>query len=1498
MAKLVTFIKRFIVALLLLALIVPTVAYIILSTPWAKDRIREAAVTELSKALGSQVEIGDVDYRPFNTVSISSVTVRDSLGNKVAGIGKVSARFEAMYFLRTRRLLFDYAVVDAPEINIWRDSIGAPLNIQPILDRFKKNDNKAPTSFDLKIGTIIIRNGLVKYNVLAEPTTPGRFNPNHIKLEDFNLHAYLRHAANDDFDAMIESMSFTEQSGFELSDLIVDAVIGQNGTDLRELEIELPNSKIALAPIRLGAKGFNQIVDSAKTEGINIATVSTATIQSSDLAAFAPLLGKLNIRTDADFNIKLSSSDIRVDQLRLSTADGIILDMNGHVAELSSPENRHIQLSLAELAVPGDAGARILREFNANAATYIERCHILSLHGNAELQHDAASANITGNMGSEGSLTAEVQINGLDKQKPSELDANVSLEHINLGAILATHELGSVTATIDGHAEFNKKLTQASGTAKITSADWNGHRFRGIDLEGEYTPQWAELAVNSIDKDARFSLDATATLGELKSLEAAISIERLSLEQLGLPSWRNDFECAANIETSVSGTSVNDLAGFIRISDIVLSDSIGSLDINLLAAKLIRDNANNDRLVVDSDFINGVVEGEINPLGLPLIFKNMAAHIVPALIQPTEDIHQDLAQRNLHNRFTANFTLENLVPLCEYLKLPVTLIYDIDVLAEVNSPEGTALVNIDAPYIKQGDKIIDSTAASVFVDTATDRMSVYATTHMPTKKGPMSLVLGVKGAENRFDTKLDWEIERAIPINGRIDLSTLLGKTDSGIAVDVNFNPGQINFGEDVWTMNPSSISWRDNSIVVRNFNLSAQNQKIQIDGVGSDSPDDIINISLGDINLISIFETLEIDNAMIGGRANGSLAARQILSKTPILTTDKLHVDSISYNHCVIGTADVSANWDNEKQSFYLDADIINPEGKLSEIKGDIYPAAEMLDLTFDANHVRVGFMQKFMEAFTSEVSGYGSGHARLFGTFKNIDMEGDIFAEDLKVKIDFTNTVYSATDSVHIIPGIIKLNDIVLHDSKGNTAKLNGVLTHEAFHLPRFNFQITDARDFLCYNITEAMNPDWYGTIYGNGEASIVGWPGVINISANMSTAPGSVFTFVLSDRLDAEQYSFITFNDATELTIEEKLAEDELPPEVKEYIDRINEANVDTPSDYNLDFRVDVNPQAQMILVMDPVGGDRINAYGNGDMRLTYNSTSNDLHMYGTYTLDRGDYNFTLQDIIIKEFTIEPGSSITFPGDPYSAQLNIEAVYQTNANLTDLDESFAQDKDLNRTNVPVQALLKITGDMRQPDLDFDLRFPTLTSDIYRKFRSIVSTDEMMNQQIIYLLALNRFYTPEYMDATRGNELFSVASSTIASQLSNMLGKLSDNWSIAPNLRSDRGDFSDVEVDVALSTRLLKNRLLINGNLGYRDKALNNNQFIGDLDIEYLLTPKGNWRLKGYSHYNDQNYYVRTAPTTQGLGIMFRRDFDSLIPRRSAPADTITNDTDSVAN
>ena len=294
------------------------------------------------------------------------------------------------------------------------------------------------------------------------------------------------------------------------------------------------------------------------------------------------------------------------------------------------------------------------------------------------------------------------------------------------------------------------------------------------------------------------------------------------------------------------------------------------------------------------------------------------------------------------------------------------------------------------------------------------------------------------------------------------------------------------------------------------------------------------------------------------------------------------------------------------------------------------------------------------------------------------------------------------------------------------------------------------------------------------------------------------------------------------------------------------------------------------------MDPQAGDKITAYGTGAMQMGYNSDEDEFSIYGKYTLTRGNYNFSLQDLILKNFQIREGSSISFNGDPLAGMLDITAAYRVNANLADLDRSFQSDPDLNRTSVPVDALLKVTGDIHAPEINFDLTLPTVTSDVERKMRSIISTEDMMNRQVIYLLALNRFYSPEYTGGEQGGEWASVASSTISSQIQNIIGSLTDKFSLSPSFKSEKDDLSDMEVDVALSSSLFDNRLLINGNLGYRDKSTSQTTFIGDFDIEYLLSRDGKLRLKAYNHFNDASYYLKSALTTQGIGIIYRKDFD----------------------
>jgi hypothetical protein len=93
--------------------------------------------------------------------------------------------------------------------------------------------------------------------------------------------------------------------------------------------------------------------------------------------------------------------------------------------------------------------------------------------------------------------------------------------------------------------------------------------------------------------------------------------------------------------------------------------------------------------------------------------------------------------------------------------------------------------------------------------------------------------------------------------------------------------------------------------------------------------------------------------------------------------------------------------------------------------------------------------------------------------------------------------------------------------------------------------------------------------------------------------------------------------------------------------------------------------------------------------------------------------------------------------------------------------------------------------------------------------------------------------------------------------------------------NFRTDgEGETASQEYEANFQIQPIR-QLVINGNFGYRYNDLSNRPFFGDLDIEYLLTQNGKLRAKAYTHTVDK-YSLRQANTVQGLGLVFKHDFN----------------------
>ena len=1488
-------VRTVVVSIIALVFGIPALLYIGLSLPFVERSIADVAEKQLSELLHVNVTIGGIEISPFNRVTLTRVVIADTTAMQhgpIAMIDRLGGSININATLLEQSVIINYVELIGLNGSFWRESASAPLNIQPIIDALKPKDQKKKTQIEMRINSILIRKSSISYDQWDAPVKPvSEIDFKHLAVRDLQADVNIPLISKDDYRVSLSRLTFHERCGAQVA-VSTDFRLDNSALIVNGLDVRLDNSNLRFSDINLPIKSVKTIGHDLREALFDFAILKGSSVYLSDLRYFVPALADSPLEVSVETAISGRPDSFSIDRLRF--------DMGG---------NEYVS-ALAQIGMPGFKPENLMlnmQDFRCYVRTatvidVMELFHPVSQQLREILNHvEYADAHIDGSYNPQhaemhctlqsapGTVIVDASAEGQLAARTARLTLTAQTPEFAVGAVTpAKASLGGGSFRVESTASVrNGRLADGSLMADIDRLDWKGHSWEDIMLKGEYDGQYLKAESTSNDPEARFDARLSAALSpdlkRISDLAAHVDARRVNIGLFTPQKPWSGYAASFVVDATADGVDVKSMDAHATVGDLTLTAVDGegqSYSFGDFEAEMHNDGEPMWALLT-SDLADASVRGNYNLTTVGYDIRHSLHRLWPSLITCKEETDRKF-KHAFDNEFAFDLTVKDTRILEQFVKLPVSIIHPVEVSGYVKSATGMLALSVDAPYLLQGKKIIENTVVNAAVNGTVSKSYLYATTSMPTKNGQLSLTLNGEGETDMMDASMSWAVDSKKALNGSLDLTARASRDESdALGATIDIHKTSMTLNDTVWTIHPAVINIAKDHYDIDNWRIGNDIQYVNIDGTVGRDADDVVNVSLRNINLDYVFDILNINNVDFGGVATGDVRASDLLSGVPRAYTDNLDVRNLSYNDCVFGNAIIHSSWDHESQSILLDADITRDNGGGSTVDGAIWPVKNGggLDLTFTADRTGISFLQPFMAAFCSHVDGLVSGHARLFGSFSDLDLEGDAYVKDMKLTIPFTNTTYTASDSLHFRPGVIDINDLTLHDMYGNTAKFRGNLTHHYFHDPVFSFYLYDAKDFLGYDMPDNGDQPWYGKIFVNGGASVIGKPGQVDISVVASTAPKSTFGFVLSDNMQAGEYTFVKFRDRDVLNVTDTL---EISP--VERIKRLLRSQMpgeETPTAFNIDISVDANPNVEVTLVMDPIAGDRIRAWGRGNMRMTYASRTDDMQLFGTYTLDRGTYNFTLQEIIAKDFTIDPGSSIAFHGNPYAAQLNITAAYQTTANLSDLDVSFNTDKDLARTSVPVRALLKITGDMRQPELNFDLEFPTLTSDIDRKVRSIVNTKDMLSRQVIYLLALNRFYTPEYANSgtnSGNNEFAALASTTLSSRISSLLGTISDKWTIAPSVRSDNGDFSDMEVDLALSSHLLNNRLLINGNLGYRDKTLNPTSFVGDFDVEYLLNKSGTIRLKAYNRFNDQIFSARNALTTQGVGLVWKLDFDNL--------------------
>ena len=1395
---------------------------VLLHVPSVQTFLGKEVAEALADKFGTKVEVGKVNLGFFNRIIIDDVMMYDQQGDSLIYASRLSAKID--YMAATQgKISVSSAQIFGLRANLYRQTAKSPANFQFVLDSLASKDTTQHKPLDLHIGSLIIRRGAIAYNQRDVAPRSGVFSPQHIRVSELSSHILLNHVTDNSIDLLLKKLSFKDESGFKLQSLHFKLQADRQKATLKEFRLLMPRSELVLddlkATYRFEGKRF--IPESLRFKG----GIQQSKITFADVASLVPALRHFDDAVFVSSRFSGTGKSISVPSLNLRTGSGSInLQARGSYSHASSHPAWSADIANLNLS---PAGVEFLAENLGNKVKIpkeILRLGTIHLTGKAKGYENILSA--------KGNIETDAGNISLQAVKNDDhIKASVDTRGVNLGRILDNRKLGTVVAKIDAHGTMKHIFAKGN----IARFDYGNYNFHNIDIDGDYDMKTLRGTASIADPNVNLSVKGDYQLGSrLYALDAAINHLRPTVLGMKMhdPSYSLD-----NISISANNKGKE---GHLDIeAPFVSLYARGQYDLNTIYGSITR-------LVADK---------------LPTI-PGISKHAAKG-----------------YNDFTLQANITSAEVLQRMFGLPLSLSLPVHINGNISDAEKNVNLYINAPNFSwDGSAFHD---ANIELNTIGDSLKMEAriSQGLPYEKAPVYR-LRAAAADNNLSTLLYYANQSSkLPITGKIDARTQFFTSDNGATgVHVTVNPSEIMLGEKKWLLNPADIIYRKNELTVDMLNFSHGDQHIIINGKATPQATDSIVADLKDVDVAYILNLVNFHSVDFAGKASGKAVVKSIF-QTPEAYAN-LDVKDFVFENGPLGTLHAKAAYGNQEGQINIDATAEDGPEHLTVINGYVSPKRNYIDLGIEAHNTSLKFMENFCGSFLNNVEAWCKGKLNVVGDLKNINLVGEVVAHG-RMHMKQLGTDYTFNHlRAHAIPDDIQFEGDSIYDSHYNGkhshfALIRGGIHHK--HLTRLSYDLDiDANNFLGFDTHEFGDDTFYGTVFATGTVGIHGKSGETIIDIDATPEPHSIFVYNVASPDAISAGSFIHWNDATPYIYR--------PYSPDSDKDKKKDSSSDFSSDMRINFLVNTNPNLTLKLMMDDQTGDYITLNGNGVIRANYYNKGG-LDMFGNYVVDHGQYKLTIQNIIKKDFDFQPGGTIAFGGDPYNAPLNLQAKYTVNGvPLSDLSigRSFSSN------NIRVDCLMDITGTPGAPKVDFSMDLPTVNSDAKQMIYSVINSQEEMNQQVLYLLGIGRFYTQTKNnqtseDASQQSQtslaMQSLLSGTISQQINNVLSSFvnSSNWNFGANISTGNEGFNNAEYEGILSGRLLNNRLLFNGQFGYRDNANATQSFIGDFDLRYLIFPNGNLSIHVYNQTNDR-YFTRNSLNTQGVGLIMKKDFFNL--------------------
>ena len=1435
--------------------------------PQTQNYLGRKVAEAIADKLGTQVSIGRVDLGLFNRVIIDDVRIKDKQQQDMLRVGRLSVRLE-LWPLIDGKISISSAQLFGAHFLLYKENERSQTNFQFVLDSLASKDTTSHTPLDLRIKSLIIRRSSLTYDEKYKPATSGLFNPAHLGIRDLSAHINLRALTDDSLNVNVKRMELKERSGLVVKRLKFHLAAGRKQSMVENLLVELPLSRLQVDTLR----ATYLMTDSGLQKGSldYYGGISNTSITPSELSCFIPALKGLSSCISVTTKFQGTDSQVSIPSLLVSSAHHELdINANGWVADWQKRPSWNVQLN--RLAVSEGYLNMITNAF-PQIPSELTRLGDVQLTADCERNQHGAS-NLQANLQS-GAGEAKVAI---DLAADQSFAGTVEIATLNLQRLLASNDLGrlSTTLALKGQLhEGQKPDVNIEGT--VSNFDYRGYTYRNLAINGGYNKGVisGSFDINDPNIEAQIKaelIDEHINNKPLNTIKLQALIDHYNPQALHLTDQWGGASLSGQLEADLAARNLNDAQGNIRLSNFTISATDEHPTYRLDNLNITTGHKDDIHfLTIKSDFADAELKGQFDYNTLASSFTNLLKSKLPTL--PFLPDKTTKSNNNFVMRLMVSKSdwLRRIFNIDLQLRQPVTL------QARVNDFTNELYLNGDIPSFAYNGAWYSDGYINISSPADTMRCNVSIQKLMDNGQH-FELGLSANAANNNLTASLLWDNhDKTERLSGQLNtIMQLYHNVVNKPEAHLRIMPSHIILRGEGWDVEPSDVLYSENFLLVDHFSVQHGKQHIIVDGIASKNETDSLTVDLREVEVGYILDLVNFHSVEFSGKASGKARAWSLFDE--FKANADLNVDEFKFERGRMGVLHALANWNHEAQQIDIHAVADDGPSAKTRINGYVSPVHNTIDLAIEADGTSIEFMHNFTKSFLSSITGHGEGMARLSGTLDNINLTGKLIV-DGEATVTPLNTTYKLVrDTVVMIPDEIELRHMRILDALGNEGFLSGGIHHE--HLTNLSYDLfVEANDLLAYDFKDFSNPDgsestFYGTVYASGDVSISGHGNDVIINCNVTPQPGTVFVYNAASPDAISNQEFITWEEPNK-TISASKTNSTVP--VSSRADDI---------DIYINFQINATPNAALKLLMDENSKDYITLYGDGALRASFHNKGS-FNMFGTYTVDHGTYGITIQNIIKKNFTFNRGGTIVFGGDPYQAALNLQAVYTVSGvSLSDLNigNSFSSN------TIRVNCLMNIGGQPAAPQVDFDLEMPTVNADEQQMVRSIINGQQEMNQQVVYLLAIGRFYnqgtnnststTGERTDQT-SLAMQSFLSGTLSSQINTLINQFikNDNWNFGANISTGNEGWHNAEYEGVINGRMLNNRLLINGQFGYRDNATQASpSFIGDFDLQYLLFPNGNLALKVYNQTNDR-YFTKSSLNTQGIGLIMKKDFNGL--------------------